>query len=116
VVRALPITEIVTTNEFFDFNAKYEGESDEITPAVVEEEIAETIRQTAIKAYHVFNCSGVIRIDFIYNEAVGLPYMLEINTVPGQSDASLVPQQVRAMGWTLTEFYSSLLEECFNNK
>ena len=113
VVRALPITEIITKNEFFDFNAKYEGASEEITPAQVEESIAEQIRATAIKAYHVFNCSGVIRIDFIYNEAAGRPYMLEINTVPGQSEASIVPQQVRAMGWSLSDFYSALLQECF---
>lgn len=112
-IHAMPITEIISKNEFFDFDAKYEGASDEITPAVVNEEIAEMIRAEAVKIYHVFNCSGVIRIDFIYNESVGKPYMLEINTVPGQSDASLVPQQVRAMGWTLQEFYTALLQECF---
>jgi len=55
----------------------------------------------------------VVRIDFIYNEEEGRPYMLEINTIPGQSDASLVPQQVRAMGWSLKEFYTRLVEECF---
>ena len=62
----------------------------------------------------VFNCNGIVRIDFIYDETDGNPYMLEINTVPGQSEASLVPQQVVAMGWTLKEFYSALIEECFN--
>jgi D-alanine-D-alanine ligase len=52
-----------------------------------------------------------VRIDFIYNEAKGAPYMLEINTVPGQSEASIVPQQVKVMGWTLKEFYSALIED-----
>ena len=114
-IIALPITEIISKNEFFDFEAKYEGASEEITPANVEESIAEKVRAEARRAYSVFNCNGIVRIDFIYNEADGNPYMLEINTVPGQSAASLVPQQVVAMGWTLKEFYSALIEECFNN-
>ncbi len=112
-IIALPITEIIAKNEFFDFEAKYEGASDEITPAVVDESIAEKVRTEARKAYAIFNCRGIVRIDFIYDEASGNPYMLEINTVPGQSDASLVPQQVVAMGWTLKQFYSALIEECF---
>ena len=112
-VIALPITEIIAKNEFFDFEAKYEGASDEITPAVVDESIAEKVRIEARKAYAIFNCKGIVRIDFIYDEASGNPYMLEINTVPGQSEASLVPQQVVAMGWTLKQFYSVLIEECF---
>ena len=111
-VIALPITEIIAKNEFFDFEAKYEGASEEITPAQVDEVIAEKIRAEARKAYAVFNCSGLVRIDFIYEEALGHPFMLEINTVPGQSEASIVPQQVTAMGWTLKQFYTALLEEC----
>ena len=113
-IITLPITEIISENEFFDFKAKYEGASREVTPAVLEEDMAEKIRFQAKKAYQTFNCNGVIRIDFIFNETSGKPYMLEINTVPGQSAASIVPQQVRAMGWNLTEFYSALLEECFH--
>jgi len=112
-IITLPMTEIISENEFFDFQAKYEGASEEVTPANVSEEIAEKIRVEARKAYSVFNCNGVIRIDFIYNEEMGKPYLLEINTVPGQSAASIVPQQVMAMGWTLKEFYSTLLEDCF---
>ncbi len=112
-VIPLPITEIVTKNEFFDFQAKYEGASEEITPAKVEEPVAEKVRAEAKKAYEVFNCSGIVRIDFIYDERSGHPFMLEINTVPGQSEASIVPQQVVAMGWSLKEFYSALIEECF---
>ena len=114
-VIPLPITEIRSKKEFFDYEAKYLGASDEITPADVEEEVAEMVRSEAIKAYGVFNCKGVVRIDFIYNEADKKPYMLEINTVPGQSEASIVPQQVRAMGWTLKDFYTALIEECLHN-
>jgi D-alanine-D-alanine ligase len=113
-VIALPITEILTKKEFFDYEAKYNGASEEITPAKVEESIAEKVRLAAKKAYAVFNCKGVVRIDFIYDESTGQPFMLEINTVPGQSEASIVPQQVKAMGWSLKEFYSALIEECFN--
>jgi D-alanine-D-alanine ligase len=112
-IIALPITEIIAKNEFFDFEAKYEGASDEITPADIDVSIAEKIRAEAKKAYAVFNCRGIVRIDFIYDEGSGEPFMLEINTVPGQSSASLVPQQVVAMGWTLKQFYSALIEECF---
>jgi D-alanine-D-alanine ligase len=112
-IIALPITEIISKNEFFDFEAKYEGASEEITPANVDEAVAEKVRNEAKKAYAVFNCNGIVRMDFIYQEADGFPYLLEINTVPGQSEASLVPQQVVAMGMTLKEFYSLLIEECF---
>jgi D-alanine-D-alanine ligase len=108
----LPITEVKTSKDFFDFEAKYSpGFTDEITPAEIDEPTAEMIRRTAKKIYQVFNCSGVVRIDMIYNEAKGEPYMLEINTVPGQTAASVVPQQVRAMGWTLKQFYSALIED-----
>lgn len=112
-IITLPITEILSKKEFFDYEAKYLGKSDEITPANVDEVIAEKVRDAAKKIYSVFNCRGVVRIDFIYNEKVGEPFMLEVNTVPGQSEASIVPQQVRAMGWTLKEFYTALINEAF---
>ena len=112
-IVTLPMTEVKSKKDFFDYEAKYEGASTEVTPAQVDESIAEQIRNTAKKIYALFNCRGVVRIDFIYNEEEGRPYMLEINTIPGQSDASLVPQQVRAMGWSLKEFYTRLVEECF---
>ncbi len=115
-IVTLPFTEVISKKEFFDFEAKYQGLSEEITPAQVEDAISEQIRQTAARVYQVFNCSGIIRIDFIYNEAAGEPYLLEINTVPGQSEASIVPQQVKAMGWSLKDFYSSLIEEALAKK
>ena len=113
-VVCLPMTEIISKNDFFDFEAKYEGKSEEVTPANTTEKIASQINQTAEKIYRVFNCKGIVRIDFIYDEAKEVPYMLEINTVPGQSAASIVPQQVKAMNSTLKEFYSLLLEECLS--
>ncbi|GAO45709.1 D-alanine--D-alanine ligase [Flavihumibacter petaseus] len=115
-IITLPFTEIIAKNEFFDFEAKYAGKSEEITPAQVDIVVAEKVREAARKVYRVFNCRGIIRIDFIYNEAAGAPYMLEINTVPGQSEASIVPQQVRAMGWTLKDFYSALIEDALEHK
>jgi D-alanine-D-alanine ligase len=113
-VVALPITEIITKKDFFDYEAKYLGASEEITPANVAEVIAEKVRQAAKTAYAVFNCKGIVRIDFIYDETSSQPFLLEINTVPGQTEASLVPQQVAAMGWSLQQFYTALIEECFN--
>ena len=112
-IIVLPLTEVKAHDHktFFDFEAKYQGKSTETTPAEVEETVAENIRETAKKVYSIFNCRGVVRIDFIYNEAEQRPYMLEVNTIPGQSEASIVPQQVKAMGWSLKEFYTRLVEE-----
>lgn len=112
-IIVLPITEVISKKDFFDYEAKYEGASTEVTPANVDEAIADKIRDAAKKIYSVFNCRGVVRIDFIYNEEAGQPFMLEINTIPGQSEASIVPQQVKAMGWSLKEFYTKLVEACF---
>ncbi len=109
-IVTLPFTEVIAENEFFDFEAKYLGKSKEITPAEVDESTAEQVRHAAKKIYQIFNCRGVVRIDFIYNKEKAQPYMLEINTVPGQSAASIVPMQVKAKGWTLKDFYSGLIE------
>jgi len=112
-IITLPFTEIKTHKEFFDFEAKYTaGMSEEITPAQVDETAAEKVRSTAKKVYQTFNCRGIVRMDFIFHDQKKEPYLLEINTVPGQSEASIVPQQVRANGWTLKDFYSKLIEEC----
>jgi len=115
-IIVMPITEVISKKDFFDYEAKYEGASTEITPAEVNEYIADKLRDSARRAYTIFNCRGVVRIDFIYNEVENKAYMLEINTIPGQSEASIVPQQVRAMGWSLKEFYTKLVEECFDEK
>ena len=110
----MPMTEVKADAdmEFFDFVAKYQGKSTEVTPAEASEEMYSKVSEAAKKVYAVFNCAGVIRIDFIYNEEMNVPFMLEINSIPGQTDASIVPQQVRAMGWSLKEFYTELVKEC----
>src|SRR5678810_672499 len=95
-IVALPITEVISKKDCFDYEAKYQGASTEVTPAELDGAAADKIRDTAKKIYAVFNCRGVVRIDFILDESSGYPYMLEINTIPGQSDASIVPQQVKA--------------------
>ena len=88
-----------------------QGKSSEVTPAEIDEAVANKIRSAAKKIYQVLNCRGVVRIDFIYNEEVGEPFMLEVNTIPGQTDASIIPQQVKSLGWDLKDFYSKLVEE-----
>jgi len=115
-IHVLPITEVVAHNEFFDFEAKYEGKSSETTPADITDDWKINLEETAKKIYQVFNCSGVVRIDFIYNAEYNKAYMLEINTIPGQSDASVIPQQVRAKGWNLTDFYTKIVEEALKGK
>jgi len=115
-IVVLPITEIMTKKDFFDYEAKYQGMSEEVTPANIDDEMKNKIQQTARNVYEVFNCRGVVRIDFIYNEEVKQPYLLEINTVPGQSEASIVPQQVQIMGLSLKDFYSLLIEQALASK
>jgi D-alanine-D-alanine ligase len=112
-IIVLPLTEVKAHDDkaFFDFEAKYQGKSTETTPAEVDEVIADKVRDAARRIYEVFNCRGVVRIDFIYHEESDRPFMLEINTIPGQSAASIVPQQVKCMGWSLKEFYTKLVEE-----
>jgi D-alanine-D-alanine ligase len=112
-ITVLPITEVRAhaDKDFFDFEAKYQGKSDEITPAEISDGMLQNIRAAATKIYQVFNLRGVVRIDFIYHEETDQPFMLEINTIPGQSSASVVPQQVRALGWSLQDFYTKLVEE-----
>ena len=110
-ILTLPITEIITKKEFFDFEAKYQGLSEEITPAVLDATIATSISDAAVQVYKVLNCRGVVRIDFILEATTVKPFMLEVNTVPGQSAASIIPQQVKAYGWNLKDFYTALIEE-----
>jgi D-alanine-D-alanine ligase len=115
-IQVLPITEVVALNEFFDFEAKYQGKSTETTPAQIDTQWKENIEAAAKKVYQVFNCSGVVRIDFIYKAEENAPYMLEINTIPGQSEASIIPQQVKAKGWKLKDFYAKLVLQALKSK
>jgi D-alanine-D-alanine ligase len=115
-INVLPMTEVSSHKEFFDFEAKYQGKSTETTPADLPGEWHAKLEAAAKKIYRVFNCRGVVRIDFIYNAEQNQPYMLEINTIPGQSDASVIPQQVRAKGWDLGDFYTKLVEEALDSQ
>ncbi|MGC8749715.1 D-alanine--D-alanine ligase [Hydrotalea sp.] len=113
-VIVLPITEVIAEKDFFDYEAKYEGKSREITPAQIPGNWQQQLETTAKNVYAILNCNGIVRMDFIWNEVAQKPYLLEVNTVPGQSEASIVPQQVKAMGWSLQEFYTQLIEAAFN--
>ena len=107
----LPITEIVSKRDFFDFEAKYTaGLSDEITPAPISDGIRAKLNRMTLEAYRACRCSGIVRIDFIVTEA-GEPYMIEINSIPGMSSGSIVPKQVRAAGMTLGELYDIVIED-----
>ena len=107
----LPITEIVSKRDFFDYEAKYiAGLSDEITPAPISEGIKEKLNRMTLEAYRACRCSGIVRIDFIVTEA-GEPYMIEINSIPGMSSGSIVPKQVREAGMTLGELYDIVIED-----
>jgi D-alanine-D-alanine ligase len=110
-VKTLPITEVVTENEFFDYEAKYQGKSKEITPAVLPDGVEYAIKDTAVRIYNLLNCDGVVRVDFIIENNTNRLFFLEVNTMPGQSAESIIPQQVRAAGMHLKDFYGQLLAE-----
>lgn len=115
-LQALPATEIVSKNEFFDYEAKYTpGVTKEITPAQIDGKLKEELENKACHIYRHLNCRGVVRMDFILQAATGKLFFLEVNTMPGQSENSIVPQQVRAAGKLLSDFYAELLEDCMNN-
>lgn len=110
-IRVLPATEIISSKEFFDYEAKYTaGITEEITPGRMNEEELNRVSQIAKDVYIKLNCRGVVRIDYILQEETGNFYFIEINTVPGQSENSIIPQQVRAAGKTIKDFYTELVE------
>ena len=107
---ALPITEIISENDFFDYEAKYEGKSKEITPAQdIPAQIEKNIQDISLKLFDAFGCKGLTRFDyFLKDDTV---YFLEANTLPGLSEASIFPQQLREKGISLSQAFESLLEE-----
>lgn len=108
----LPITEVVTSNEFFDYDAKYEGKAEEITPARISDEMTKEIQALVSKIYDLINAKGIIRVDFIISE--NKPYLLEVNTTPGMTTTSFIPQQVAAAGLDITEVLTEIIENEFN--
>jgi len=111
-IEVLPITEIVSENDFFDYEAKYEGKSKEITPARITKLEKNKIIQTARKVYRVLNMSGFSRSEFILVN--GEPYFLEINTVPGMTEESLLPQQAKEASISLTDLFDNAIQMALN--
>ncbi len=114
---AFPITEVVTTNEFFDYDAKYKGQVDEITPARIPDALRDAVQALTLRIYDIIGCHGIIRIDYILTpsnspEAIEgyLINLLEVNTTPGMTATSFIPQQVRAAGLNITEVLTEIIE------
>lgn len=108
----LPVSEIISKNEFFDYEAKYTpGKSDEVTPAQLSAEMTGKIQDLSSRIYDLLGCKGIVRVDFIITDEE--PWFLEINTVPGMTMESLIPKQVEAAGIDLLDIYTMIIEDLF---
>ena len=111
-----PVTEVVTKNEFFDYDAKYNGQVDEITPARISDELTKRAQDLTSAIYDILHCNGIIRIDYIItkgedgNDKLN---MLEVNTTPGMTATSFIPQQVRAAGLNISDVLTEIIENQF---
>lgn len=110
---AFPPTEVVSHNEYFDYKAKYNGESDEITPARISDQLTRQIQQTTLRIYNILGCKGIIRADYIILEN-GQVNLMEVNTTPGMTATSFIPQQVRAAGIDIKQLMTDIIEDYFN--
>ena len=108
----LPATEVVTNNEFFDYDAKYNGQVQEITPARLSEDVTRRVREITSHIYDILHCNGIIRIDYIISKD-GKIFMLEVNTTPGMTPTSFIPQQVRAAGLEMKDVLTDIVENQF---
>ena len=108
----LPATEVVTSNEFFDYDAKYNGQVQEITPARLSEDVTRRVREITSHIYDILHCNGIIRIDYIISKE-GKISMLEVNTTPGMTPTSFIPQQVRAAGLEMKNVLTDIVENQF---
>ena len=105
-----PVTEVIPKNEFFDYEAKYiPGMADEITPARISEELSLDIQKRSSEIYDLCNCKGIVRVDYILQN--GIFYFLEVNTVPGMTETSFIPQQIKAMGLNLSDLITDIIKE-----
>lgn len=111
----LPITEVVPKNDFFDYNAKYNGQVQEITPARIQQQTAEQIQQLTTKIYDILNCKGIVRMDYIISNE-GAICLLEVNTTPGMTETSFIPQQVKVAGLSMTDVLTEIIENELNNQ
>lgn len=107
-----PVTEVVTHNEFFDYDAKYNGQVDEITPARISDELSDRVRQLTSAIYDILGCQGIIRVDYIVTEGEKIN-LLEVNTTPGMTATSFIPQQIRAAGIDISEVMTDIIENKF---
>ncbi len=110
----LPVTEIIPKGEFFDFAAKYEGESQEITPARLDDSLRQQCQQRSLYLYQLLGCRGMVRFDYILEG--GVFYLLEANTTPGMSEASIIPQQAIAYGWSIEKLLDVVVTDCMANR
>ncbi|MES2652447.1 MAG: D-alanine--D-alanine ligase [Bacteroidota bacterium] len=113
-IVVLPATEVIPANEFFDFEAKYTpGATEEITPGRMNAEEKNRVESVVAAVYQKLNCKGIVRIDYFLEHGTSNFYFIEINTIPGQTATSFIPQQVAAMGVELKDFYTQVIEEAF---
>ena len=110
-IMALPITEIVSQKEFFDFEAKYQGQSEEITPARLPQDVYEQVQSNSEAIYKALDCRGMIRVDYIIRDSE--IYVIEVNTTPGFSEASIIPQQAGVQGISKTELITAVISSCY---
>jgi D-alanine-D-alanine ligase len=108
--HVFPVTEVVTHNEFFDYNAKYKGEVEEITPARISPELTEIIQRSTSRIYDLLGARGIIRIDYIIPHKSTTPVLLEVNTNPGMTATSFIPQQIRAAGLDIKDVMTEIIE------
>ena len=111
-IKAFPITEIVSQNDFFDYKAKYEGLSEEITPARISKKHTKEVQQISEQIYKEMNLRGICRIDFIIMN--NIPYIIEINTIPGLSEESIIPKQAKKAGISLIQLFDRCIENTLN--
>lgn len=110
----MPVTEIISMNEFFDYEAKYQNKSKEVTPAEIPDSLMKKMQDLSSKIYDRLDCHGIVRVDYIVD--IDKVYFLEINTVPGMSEASIIPQQVRAMGGNMSDMFTLVIEDAVSRK
>ena len=110
----LPVTEVIPKNEFFNYESKYiPGMADEITPARISEELTLKVQALSSRIYDLCSCSGIVRIDYILKD--GIFYFLEVNTVPGMTETSFIPQQIKAMGLNMTDLLTDIIQSGLKN-
>lgn len=110
----MPVTEIITQTEYFDYDAKYNHKSSEVTPAQIPDTLAHSMQHFASKIYDRLLCRGIVRVDYIVH--ADRPYFLEINTVPGMSAESIIPQQVRAMGGNMRDLFTQIIDDAMTRQ